>query len=92
MPSATIRLIVDPNTGKKNVVISYASDEDALPMEHEHEHKALVDKLIEGGALSAADLGQVVVEREEEEAVATATSSSEELQQDEARARREGEG
>jgi hypothetical protein len=59
----TIRLVIDRATGKKDVVISYSTDADALPMEHEDEHKRLVDRLIEGGALSAADLGKIVVER-----------------------------
>jgi hypothetical protein len=59
----TIRLVIDKATGKKDVVISYATDSDALPFEHEDEHKHIVDRLIEGGALSAADLGTIVVER-----------------------------
>lgn len=63
MAEVTIRLVIDKATGKKDVVISYATDADALPMEHEDEHKRLVDRLIEGGALSAADLGKIVVER-----------------------------
>lgn len=65
MAEVTIRLVVDPETGKKNVVISYRSDEDALPMEHEDAHREIVDKLIEGGTLKAEELGNVVVEREE---------------------------
>jgi hypothetical protein len=60
----TIRLIVDPTTKKKNVVISYRSDDDALPMEHEDAHREIVDKLIEGGALKAAELGKIIVDRE----------------------------
>lgn len=66
MASVTIRLIVDPDTGKKNVVISYESEEDALPMEHEDAHRKVVDQLIEGGALKAEELGKIVIEREEE--------------------------
>lgn len=63
MASVTIRLVIDKATGKKDVIISYASEADALPFEHEDEHKRVVDKLIEGGALAAADLGKIVVER-----------------------------
>ena len=66
MASVTIRLIVDPDTGKKNVVISYESEEDALPIEHEDAHRDVVDKLIEGGAIKAGELGKIIVEREEE--------------------------
>jgi hypothetical protein len=65
MAELTIRLQVDPQTGKKNVILSYRSDEDALPLEHEEEHRQLVDQLIEGGALRAAELGEIIVEREE---------------------------
>jgi hypothetical protein len=64
MAEITLRLQVDRSTGKKNIIISYRSDESALPMEHEQEHRALVDKLIQGGTLKAAELGRVVVERE----------------------------
>jgi len=64
MAEMTIRLEIDPITRKKNVVISYRSDEDALPVEHEEDHRRLVERLIEGGALRAAELGKIVVERE----------------------------
>jgi hypothetical protein len=64
MAEMTIRLEIDPVTRKKNVVISYRSDEDALPVEHEEDHRRLVERLIEGGALRAAELGKIVVERE----------------------------
>lgn len=64
MAKLIIRLEVDPKTGKKNVIISYGSDADALPSEHEEAHRRLVDQLIHGGALKAAELGQVVIERE----------------------------
>lgn len=70
MAEVTIRLIVDPKTRKKNVVISYTSDEDALPIEHEDAHREVVDKLIEGGALKAAEVGKIIVEREGDEGAA----------------------
>ena len=40
MPEMTIRLQIDPATGKKNIVVSLRSDEDALPHEHEQQHRA----------------------------------------------------
>jgi hypothetical protein len=49
----TIRLETDPATGKKNIIVLYRSDEDALPLEHEEEHRRLVDRLIQGGAIKA---------------------------------------
>ncbi len=66
MAELTIRLEVDPATGKKNVILAYESDADALPMEHEDEHRELVNQLIEGGVVKASELGRVVVERVEE--------------------------
>jgi hypothetical protein len=67
MAQMTIRLQRDPTTGKQNIIVSLRSDEDALPHEHEQQHRALVDKLIEGGILKASEVGKVIVEREEEE-------------------------
>jgi len=67
MAEMTIRLRCDPATGKKDIVISLRSDADALPHEHEQQHRALVEKLIGKGLLKADELGQIVVEREEEE-------------------------
>ncbi|AGC44681.1 hypothetical protein MYSTI_03369 [Myxococcus stipitatus DSM 14675] len=64
MASLILRLVVNPATGRKDVVIQYESDSDALPMEHEEEHRRLVDQLIAGGALKASELGRVVVQRD----------------------------
>ncbi len=68
MPEMTIRLHRDPETGKQNIVVKLRSDEDALPHEHEQMHRALVDKLINGGILKAGEEGNLVIEREEETA------------------------
>jgi len=76
MPEMTIRLIPDPQTGKKNIIISMRSDEDALPHEHEQAHRAVVDKLINGGILKATELGTITVEREEDEKQAVPPTSS----------------
>jgi hypothetical protein len=81
MAELTIRLVVDPDTRKKNVVIDYHSDEDALPMEHEDEHRRLVDRLIEGGALSAAELGKIVIQREQDSAAAVEVAADEPAEQ-----------
>ena len=67
MPEMTIRLRCDPATGKKDIIVSLRSDEDALPHEHEQQHRALVEKLLEGGLLKAGEVGKVVVEREAKE-------------------------
>ena len=69
MASLTIRLQIDPATKKKNVIIKYDSDSDALPQEHEEQHRALVDALIKNGTLKAEDLGHIHIEREGQGAV-----------------------
>jgi hypothetical protein len=61
-------LVRDPHTGKQNIIVKLRSDEDALPHEHELQHRALVDKLINGGLVKADEVGNVLVEREEETA------------------------
>ncbi len=71
MAEMTIRLVIDPSTGKRNIVIGLRSDDDALPHEHEEQHRQLVNKLIEGGVLAASEVGQIIVEREEEEGEAS---------------------
>ena len=76
MAEMTIRLRTDPATGKKDIIVSLRSDEDATPHEHEQRHRALVQKLIEGGLLKAEEVGQVVVEREQDEAEPAAPQSN----------------
>ena len=66
MAEMTIRLQCDPATGKKDIVVTLRSDDDALPHEHEQQHRALADRLVEGGLLKAGEVGKVIVEREEE--------------------------
>jgi hypothetical protein len=68
MAEMTIRLRRDPETGKQNIIVKLRSDEDALPHEHEQMHRALVDKLINGGILKAGEEGNLIIEREEETA------------------------
>ena len=63
MPELTIRLEVDAKTGKKNVTIKYESEDDALPMEHEDEHRRLVNQLIHKGMVDAEEVGKIVVKR-----------------------------
>jgi len=76
MPEMTIRLLRDPETGKQNIIVKLRSDEDALPHEHEQMHRALVDKLIDGGILKAGEEGNLIIEREEETAAAEPTGAT----------------
>lgn len=67
MAEMTIRLRVNPETGKKDIVVALHSDDDSLPHEHEHLHRQLVEKLIRGGLVGADEAGSLVIERLEEE-------------------------
>lgn len=71
MAELNIRLQIDPETGKKNLIIEYESDSDMLPIEHEEEHRRLVNALVEGGVVKAEELGKIQVKRESGQAVAS---------------------
>jgi hypothetical protein len=43
---AVIEYQNDPATGQKSLVIKYLSEPDALPIEHEEEHKNFVKRLV----------------------------------------------
>jgi hypothetical protein len=60
VPDITIRFRSNPKTGKRELVISYESDSDALAHEHERDHRAMVESLI--GAPIGEDT-DIVVER-----------------------------
>lgn len=64
MATLILRLEVDPNTKKKNVWVKYESDSDALPIEHEEQHKQIVEALLKGGKVKAEELGTITIERE----------------------------
>jgi hypothetical protein len=49
-------------TGKRTITVSYTSDADALPHEHEDAHRQVVEKLFEGGLAKPGDT--IVIERE----------------------------
>jgi hypothetical protein len=73
MAEMTIRLRCDPETGKRDIIVSLESDADALPQEHEALHRRLVEKLIAGGLLAAEEAGKLIVEREERKGEAIAS-------------------
>jgi hypothetical protein len=64
MAELVLHLQIDPETGKKNLIIEYESDSDMLPHEHEEEHRRLLDQIVEGGMVKAEDLGKVVIKRD----------------------------
>lgn len=51
------------NSGKKDIVIEYESDEDAMRHEHEKKHRDIVERLVGEGILQADEAGEVIVER-----------------------------
>ena len=63
MAEIKIRLIYNLNTGKKDIYVEYEADDDALPIEHEKEHRDIVEKLVGQNVLSSDEVGDVVVER-----------------------------
>jgi len=73
MAEMTIRLRCDPQTGKRDIIVQLHSDADALPHEHEQLHRALVEKLVNGGILKAGEAGKLIVEREAEKGQAVQT-------------------
>jgi hypothetical protein len=77
MAEMTIRLRCDPETGKKDIIISLSSDADALPHEHEQQHRELVEKLLNRGILKESELGKIIVEREEEQGQPAAPAENE---------------
>jgi hypothetical protein len=80
MAEMTIRLQRDPATGKQNILVKLRSDADALPHEHEQMHRALVDKLINGGLVKAGEVGNLIIEREEETAAPEPASNTPQAQ------------
>lgn len=63
MAELNIRLQVDRETGKKTVLIDYVSEGDALPMEHEEDHRQWVEAVLEHAGIDPADVDRVVVEK-----------------------------
>ena len=63
MADVTIRLVSNPKTGKRDIYIDYESEDDALPFEHEEDHRDVVEKLLGQGILDPDDIGQVKVGR-----------------------------
>ena len=66
MAEVTIRLRHNPRTGEREVVIHYESESDALPHEHERDHRALAEALLGqplDNLLGGVKVDRVIVER-----------------------------
>lgn len=67
MGDITIRMQYNLKTGKKDVWIDLVSEPDSLPIEHEQDHRRIVEQLLGKGVLQADELGEVEVRRLEPE-------------------------
>ena len=66
MAEVNLRLIYNKNTSKHDIYIDYESDIDALPFEHEQEHKEIVQKIIKDAGLDKMtedDFGEIIIRR-----------------------------
>jgi len=59
----TVRFKFDTTTGRKEIVVEYESDQDALPVEHEKRHRQIVEQLLGQGIIKPDETGNVKVER-----------------------------
>lgn len=69
MAECTIRMVSNPRTGKRDIYIDFDSERDALPHEHEKDHRARVKSLLGPDIFDEHDVGQIVVSRGEPGAV-----------------------
>ena len=63
MAEIKIRLIYNLDSGKKDIFIDYESESDALPVEHEQDHRNIVAQLLGSNVLSADEVGDITVQR-----------------------------
>lgn len=63
MADILVRMRFNIDTGKKDILIDYDSDDDALPIEHEKRHREVVQHLLGKGILQPNEVGEVVVRR-----------------------------
>ena len=87
MADVTIRFRHNPKTGKRELLISYDSDDDALPHEHEQDHRAIVEKVL---GRSIGDNETVIVERVKKESAPAEQKEETSSSQREAQANKGG--
>lgn len=66
MAEVTIRLRHNSKTGEREVIIHFESEDDALPHEHERDHRALAEELLGrplDEIIGAASVDRVIVRR-----------------------------
>lgn len=68
MADIVIHLRYNLETGKKDIYIDYTSDDDAMPIEHEQQHREFVGQLLGKGILTPDEMGEIKVNRVRPEA------------------------
>ena len=66
MAEVTLTLRFNRTTGQREIVVGYEGDADALPHEHERDHRALAEALLGqplDGLLGGVTVDRVIVER-----------------------------
>lgn len=63
MAAIHIKLLFNLQTGKKDIYIDFESDADALPIEHEAAHRAVVEKLLGQKVILEDEVGEVYIQR-----------------------------
>lgn len=81
MSEIKIHLRYNLETGKKDIIIKYESDDDALPYEHEQRHWEIVEQLIGEGVIDPEDVGNVRVGKLHDEDLSTPQQESTPQQQ-----------
>lgn len=64
MAKIILTLKKNSENGKQELLIDYESDGDALPFEHEEDHKDLVMKILESNGLKLSDMDSISVNRQ----------------------------
>lgn len=60
MAQITIKLRFNKQTGKKDIVVEYESDQDQTGWEHEKVHKRIVEELLGKDVLADPEYGEVI--------------------------------
>ncbi len=81
MAEIKIHLKFNLETGKKDIIIEYESEDDAMPYEHEQRHWEIVEQLIGQGVISPDDVGNVRVGKLHDEEQSTPSQQSTPAQQ-----------
>ncbi|MCK6511482.1 hypothetical protein L6R29_16115 [Myxococcota bacterium] len=66
-----IHLRYNLETGKKDIYVDFTSDDDALPIEHEQQHREIMAQLLGKGVLRPDEVGDLKVRRLTPQAAST---------------------